>query len=31
MLEVPAPSVPSGGVLVRSLYSLILTGTELVN
>src|SRR6266542_1885529 len=30
VLDVPAPSCAPGGVLVRSLYSLISTGTELM-
>ena len=30
VLDVPAPACASGGVLVRSLYSLISTGTELM-
>ena len=30
VLDVPAPACKPGGVLVRSLYSLISTGTELM-
>ena len=30
VLDVPAPACQPGGVLVRSLYSLISTGTEMM-